>query len=94
MGPRPRDGPDSKRPAKWLVLTKWMQENFWRINELGFETLCQAFGRAARNSMISAILCPSARVEGGVNLVVFRDRLRSNEAMRLLGEEELKNYLA
>ncbi len=71
-----------------------MQEDFLRINDSGFETLCQAFGRAARNSMISAILCPSARVEGGVNLVVFRDRLRRNETMRLLGEDELKNYLA
>jgi hypothetical protein len=29
-----------------------------------------------------------------VNLVVFRDRLRRNETMRLLGEDELKKYLA
>jgi RES domain-containing protein len=78
----------------WLKPTKWIQEDFLRINDNGFETLCQAFGRAARNSMISAILCPSARVEGGVNLVVFRDRLRRDETMRLLGENELKNYLA
>jgi RES domain-containing protein len=78
----------------WLELTEWMQENFLRINNAGFETLCQAFGRAARNSTISGILCPSARVQGGVNLFVFPDRLRSNEVMRLLGENELKNYLA
>jgi hypothetical protein len=43
--------------------------------------------------MISAILCPSARVEGGVDLAVFRDRLRRNEKMRLLREDKLKNYL-
>jgi hypothetical protein len=42
--------------------------------------------------MISGILYPSARVEGGVNLVVFRDRLRRNEKMHLLGENELNNY--
>jgi len=78
----------------WLKLMNWMQEDFLRINDSGFETLCQAFGRAARNSTISAILCPSARVKGGVNLVVFPDRLRRNETMRLLGEDELKNYLA
>jgi len=78
----------------WLKLANWMQEDFLRINDAGFETLCQAFGRAARNSMISAILCPSARMEGGVNVVVFRDRLRRTETMRLLGEDELKNYLA
>lgn len=44
--------------------------------------------------MISAILCPSGRVEGEVDLAVFRDRLRRNEIMRLLGEDELRNYLA
>jgi RES domain-containing protein len=77
----------------WLKPTKWMQEDFLRINDKRLETLCQAFGRAARNSMISAILCPSARVEGGVNLVVFPDRLRRNETMSLLGENELNNYL-
>jgi RES domain len=83
----------SKLPA-WLKLKTWMQEDFLHINDSGFETLCQSFGRAARNSMISAILCLSARVEDGVNLVVFRDRLRRNETMRLLGEDELRNYLS
>jgi RES domain-containing protein len=83
-----------KNLPSWLKPTKWMQEDFLRINDSGFETLCQAFGRAARNSMISAILCPSARVESAVNLVVFCDRLRRDETMRLLGEEELKKHLA
>jgi len=78
----------------WLKLADWMQENFSRINESGFETLCQALGRAARNSGASALISPSARVTGGVNLVVFRDRLRTAESMRLLGEEELTKYLA
>jgi hypothetical protein len=58
-----------------------------------YNSHAKAFGHAARNSMISAILCPSARVEGGVDLAVFRDRLRRNEIMRLLHEDELKNYL-
>jgi hypothetical protein len=83
-----------KNLPSWLKPTKWMQEDFVRINDKGFETLCQAFGRAARNSMVSAILYPSARVEGGVNVVVFCDRLRRNEKMRLLGNDELNNYLA
>jgi RES domain-containing protein len=77
----------------WLELAEWMQEDFLRINDSGFETLCQSFGRAARNSTMSAILSPSARVHGGVNLIVFRDRLRSAETMRLLGEDELNKYL-
>ena len=78
----------------WVELEDWMQENFPRINDSGFETLCQAFGRAARNSGATALICPSARVSDGVNLVVFRDRLRAAETMRLLGEEELNKYLA
>ncbi len=78
----------------WLKLTDWMQENFSRINQSGFETLCQALGRAARNLGVSAFICPSARVADGRNLVVFRDRLRIAETVRLLGEEELKKFLA
>ena len=83
----------SDLPA-WVKLADWMQENFSRINGSGFETLCQALGRAARNSGLSAFICPSARITGGVNLVAFRDRLRMAETVRLLGEEELEKYLA
>ncbi|MBA3834050.1 MAG: RES family NAD+ phosphorylase [Chthoniobacterales bacterium] len=64
------------------------------MNDGGFETLCQAFGRAARNSGAVGLICPSARVADGINLVVFRDRLRASDTMRLLGEEELNKYLA
>jgi RES domain-containing protein len=78
----------------WLKLERWMQEDFARINDHDSETLCQALGRAARNLGISAILYPSARVTDGVNLAVFRNRLRKEETMRLLGEGELKKYLA
>ena len=78
----------------WLKLANWMKENFSKINDGGFETLCQAFGRAGRNSGANALVCPSARVPDGINLVVFRDRLRAADRMRLLGEEELKKHLA
>jgi hypothetical protein len=70
-----------------------MQENFERINDGGFETLCQAFGRAVRNSGATGMLCPSIRVPNGINLVVFRDRLRKTDNIRLLGEDELKSHL-
>ncbi len=78
----------------WLKLSNWMRENFTKINDSGFETICQAFGRAARNSGVAGILCPSVRVKGGINLVVFRDRMRKAEVARVLGEAELKKYLA
>lgn len=78
----------------WLKASAWMKENFSRINDGGFEMLCQAFGRAARNSGAVGLICPSARVPDGINLVVFRDRLRASDTMRLLGEKELNKYLA
>ena len=63
-------------PAR-LKLSDWMGENFTKINDGGFGTLCQAFGRAVRNSGIAGILCPSVRVKDGINLIVFRDRMRA-----------------
>ena len=77
----------------WLEVANWLKEDFEKINDAGNETLCQAFGRAARNSGINGMFCPSARVPNGINLVVFRDRLRKTDSMRILGEEELHKYL-
>ena len=62
----------------WLEVAAWLKEDFEKINDAGNETLCQAFGRAARNSGINGMFCPSARVPNGINLVVFRDRLRKS----------------
>ena len=78
----------------WLKLSDWMREEFTKINDSGFETLCQAFGRAVRNSGVIGMLCPSVRVKGAINLVVFRDRMRKTEVARVLGEAELDLYLA
>jgi len=78
----------------WLKLSDWMRENFSRINDGGFETLCQAFGRAVRSSGVTGMLCHSARVKGGINLVVFRDRMRKAETARVLRADELKKNLA
>ena len=78
----------------WLELTVWLKEDFQKINDGGAETLCQAFGRAARNSAIVGIFCPSIRVAKGINLVVFLDRLDKKDMMRVLGKEELVKHLA
>lgn len=78
----------------WLELGAWLKEDFEKINHRGAETLCQAFGRAARNSGILGLFSPSVQVPKGVNLVVFRDRLHKEDTMRVLGEEELAKYLA
>jgi RES domain-containing protein len=78
----------------WLKLWEWMREDFTKINDRGRETLCQAFGRAVRNSGITGMLCPSVRIKNGINLVVFRDRMRKTDATRVLGEAALKKHLA
>jgi hypothetical protein len=78
----------------WIQLAIWLKEDFQRINDGGAETLCQAFGRAARNTGIVGMRCPSAHVGRGINLVVFRDRLGKKDQMRLLGKEELDKRLA
>jgi len=78
----------------WIEIEAWLKEDFGKINDGGAETLCQAFGRAARSAGVVAMLCPSARVRNGVNLVVFRDRLAESDRMRVLGKAELAKYLA
>jgi RES domain-containing protein len=77
-----------------MELGTWLQEDFVKINHGGAETLCQGFGRAARSCGVAGMFCPSARVKNGVNLVVFPDRLRKNDRVRVLGKEELTKYLA
>jgi RES domain-containing protein len=79
---------------RWIKLSKWLNDDFRETNDNGAETLCQALGRAARNAGIVGMFCPSVYIPGGINLVVFRDRLRKGDKMRLLGKEAMAKYLA
>jgi hypothetical protein len=83
----------SRDLPSWLDIAAWLKENFEKINDAGNETLCQAFGRAARSSGFGGMFCPSARVPNGINLVVFCDRLRKSDSIRVLGKGELDKYL-
>lgn len=74
-------------------LSAWLKEEFDRINRRGFETVAQAFGRAAWKRGLSGLIVPSARVPGGVNLVVFGDAVREGKTVRVLGGAELARYL-
>jgi RES domain-containing protein len=82
-----------KELPAWLEVAAWLKEEFETINDGGNETLCQAFGRAARNVGVTAMFCPSARVASGMNLVVFADRLVKSEKVRVLGKSELEKHL-
>lgn len=46
-------------------------EDWRKVQDQGYESLTQAFGRAAFDSGINGMLVPSAKVESGVNVVYF-----------------------
>jgi len=54
---------------------------------------CQAFGRAAHALGAKALLVPSARVPGGMNLVYFPQSLARGSQVELLGEHDLNRWL-
>jgi RES domain-containing protein len=77
----------------WIELAKWSQEDYRAINDRGFESVCQAFGRTVRSLGAAGILSASAYVDGGVNLMVFHDSLRKTDRIRLLAEDEMTKHL-
>jgi RES domain len=84
---------EDQLPATFYVVSVFSFSEAPR-NDGGFETLCQALGRAVRNSGVTGVLYASVRVKGGINLVVFRDPNGKAQRARLLGADELKRYLA
>jgi hypothetical protein len=63
------------------------------VNDAGHESQSQAFGRAAHDVGAEALMAPSARVRGGVNLVYFPESAASPNAIKILGEDELSRWL-
>jgi hypothetical protein len=70
-----------------------MAEDWRKVNEAGHESQSQAFGRAAHDVGAEALLAPSARIRGGVNLVYFPESAGSPNAIKILGEDELSRWL-
>ena len=54
-----------------ISLDEFGREDWRKMQEEGSESLTQAFGRAAFDGGVGAILAPSARVVGGINIVYF-----------------------
>ena len=52
-----------------------LAEDWRKVNHAGHESLSQAFGCAAHDLGAEALLVPSARVPGGLNLVYFPESL-------------------
>ena len=77
----------------WLRLTELLAEDWRSVNDGGGESRTQAFGRAAHDLGAEALLAPSARVPGGVNLIYFPDAIASSAGIKILGEAELRRWL-
>lgn len=84
---------DGFRSLPWLELDKLLAEDWHKVNDANHEAQSQAFGRAAHDMGAEAILVPSARVRGGVNLVYFPKSLTARSKVELLGEEELNKWI-
>ena len=85
------EGTICSRP--WLKLDELLAEDWRKINDRGYESESQALGRAAHEAGAEAILIPSARVRGDINLVYFPKSLSKLSKVEILGEEELDHWL-
>jgi len=77
----------------WLELDEFMAEDWRKLNYANQEAQSQAFGRAAHDVGAEALLIPSARVPGGVNLVYFPKSLMARSRVELLGEDDLNRWI-
>jgi len=77
----------------WLELDKILAEDWHKVNDANHEAQSQAFGRAAHDIGAEALLVPSVRVRGGVNLVYFPQSLVARSKVDLLGEDDLNRWI-
>ncbi len=81
------------RTKTWLELDKLLAEDWHKVNDAGHESQSQAFGRAAHAIGAEALLVPSARVAGGMNLVYFPQSPARGSKVEILGEDDLHRWL-
>ena len=85
--------PKGLRTRTWLELDKLLAEDWHKVNDAMHESQSQALGRAAHAIGTEALLVPSARVPGGMNLVYFPQSLARGSAVEILGENDLARWL-
>jgi RES domain-containing protein len=85
--------PKGLRTKAWLELDKLLAEDWHKVNDAKHESQSQAFGRAAHAIGAEALLVPSARVPGGMNLVYFPQSLARGSKVEILGENDLNRWL-
>jgi RES domain-containing protein len=85
--------PKGLRVKTWLELDKLLAEDWHKVNDAGHESQSQAFGRAAHAIGAEALLVPSARIAGGMNLVYFPQSRARGSKVEILGENDLNRWL-
>ncbi len=85
--------PKGLRTKPWLELDKLLAEDWHKVNDAKHESQSQALGRAAHDLGAEAILIPSVRVSGGMNLVYFPQSLVARSKIEILGEDDLDRWL-
>jgi RES domain-containing protein len=85
--------PTGLRTKPWLELDKLLAEDWHKINGGNHEAQSQAFGRAAHNIGAEALLIPSARVPGGMNLIYFPQSLVAQSKIEIFGEDDLNRWI-
>lgn len=85
--------PKGLRTKTWLELDKLLAEDWHKVNDAKHESQSQAFGRAAHAIGAEALLVPSARVPGGMNVVYFPQSLARGSEVEILGENDLNRWL-
>lgn len=78
----------------WPGIDELLAENWEALNAAGKETLSQAVGRALHELDFSGLLVPSARDRRGRNLIWFPENLGGSEQVRIVGEDELDQWIA
>jgi hypothetical protein len=81
--------PKGLRTKPWLELDRLLAEDWHKVNDAKHESQSQAFGRAAHDIGAEALLVPSARVAGGMNLVYFPQSLGRGSKVEIFGENDL-----
>ena len=82
----------SNHPINHASPGKWSAEfpgHWHKVNDAKHESQSQAFGRAAHDIGAEALLVPSARVAGGMNLVYFPQSLGRGSKVEIFGENDL-----
>ena len=77
----------------WLTLDELLREDWMEVNQRGYETLSQSFGRAAFELGMEGLIVPSTVDRRGRNLVWFPANLSPASRPEISGQSELERWL-